>query len=122
MKLAGIDSLKRNQTDHPRRRPVKTIVVRYKTQPERAEENQKLVENVYAALEELRPDGFSYATFRLEDGVSFVHIAREEDAAGFSLSELPAFRAFVENVADRCVEPPEAKGAAVVGAYNFFAS
>jgi len=101
---------------------VKTIVVRYKTQPERAEENQKLVENVYAALEELDPDGFSYATFRLEDGVTFVHIAREGDMSGFNLSELPAFRAFVDNVADRCVEAPDAKGATVVGAYNFFAS
>jgi hypothetical protein len=122
MKLARIDSLKRNQTDQPRRRPVKTVVVRYKTQPERAEENQKLVENVYAALEELGPDGFSYATFRLEDGVTFVHIAREGDASGFNLSELPAFRAFVENVADRCVEPPDAEGATVVGSYKFLAS
>ena len=100
---------------------VKTIVVRYQTKAERADENQKLVEAVYAEVATLAPEGFAYATMRLDDGVSFVHIARETGAGGFALNDVPAFRAFVENIADRCVEPPDAKTAAVVGSYNFFA-
>ena len=36
-----------------------TIVVRYKTKPEHADENQQLVENVFAALNEMGDTGFA---------------------------------------------------------------
>ena len=36
---------------------MKTTVVRYQTRPERAAENQKLIEAVFADLEEREPDG-----------------------------------------------------------------
>src|SRR2546422_108734 len=37
--------------------------------------------------------GFAYASFRLEDGVSFVHVVVEEDGEGsVSLADVPAFR------------------------------
>jgi hypothetical protein len=45
-----------------------TIVVRYRTKPERAEENRQLVKNVFAALDEIGATGFAYASFQLEDG------------------------------------------------------
>jgi hypothetical protein len=99
---------------------MKTIVVRYETKPERADENQRLVENVFAALHELEPDGFGYATFRLEDGVTFVHVARERAAGGTSLNDVPAFQAFLADIADRCARPPAASEATVVGSYRFF--
>jgi hypothetical protein len=35
---------------------VRTIVVRYETEPDRADENQRLVEEVFAELAERRPD------------------------------------------------------------------
>jgi len=54
---------------------MKSTVVRYQAKPDRAEENQRLVEAVFADLEERKPEGFTYKVFRLEDGVSFVHIA-----------------------------------------------
>ena len=57
---------------------MRTVVVRYETKPERADENQRLVEKVYAELAERGPDNFRYITFRLEDGVSFrAHRGRE---------------------------------------------
>ena len=49
--------------------------VRYQTTAEAAEENQRLVEQVYAELNDSKPDGLRYVTLRLADGVTFVHIA-----------------------------------------------
>ena len=42
-------------------------LIRYRTRPEQADANARLVEAVYAELHGTRPDGVSYATFRLED-------------------------------------------------------
>ena len=55
---------------------MKSIVVRYQAKPERADENQKLIEAVFAELDERQPEGFTYKVYRLEDGVSFVHVVR----------------------------------------------
>ena len=96
---------------------MKTIVVRYKTKPEHADENVRLVEKVYAELNAERPAGFRYVTLRLEDGVSFVHILSETEAGGDSLAEQPAFKAFVAGVAERCAVKPVAMQASVVGSY-----
>jgi len=95
------------------------IVVRYKTKPERAEENRKLVENVFAELDELDATGFAYASFQLGDGVSFLHVVVEEDGEGsVSLTDVPAFQKFVADIADRCDEQPIAQPATVVGAHR----
>jgi hypothetical protein len=94
-------------------------VVRYRTKPEHADENQRLIEKVFAELEELQATGFSYSSFRLEDGVSFVHVALEDATPGsVSLADVPAFQAFVAGIADRCDEPPLAMGATVVGTHR----
>jgi hypothetical protein len=95
-------------------------VVRYQTKPDRADENQKLVEAVFADLDQRQPDGFTYKVFRLEDGVSFVHVVIEhEDVADpDSLQDVPAFQAFVANIGERCDVPPLAMGATVVGGYR----
>jgi hypothetical protein len=99
--------------------PMKATVVRYQAKPERADENQQLIEAVFADLEEREPEGFTYQVLRLEDGVSFVHVAIEHDVADpDSLQDVPAFRAFVANIADRCDVPPLAMGATVVGGYR----
>jgi CheY-like chemotaxis protein len=57
------------------------MMVRYKVKPERAAENEQLIRAVYEELHRTRPHGLRYTTFRLEDGVSFVHIALQEDDA-----------------------------------------
>ena len=43
-------------------------MIRYRTRPEAADENSRLVEAVFSALVELKPTGFSYTTYRLADG------------------------------------------------------
>src|SRR5437879_7143750 len=58
---------------------MKTTVVRYQAKADRADENQRLIEAVFAQLDEQEPQGFTYKVFRLEDGVSFVHVAIEHD-------------------------------------------
>ena len=58
---------------------MKATVVRYQAKPERADENQALVEKVFADLEARQPDGFTYKVFRLEDGVSFIHVVIEHE-------------------------------------------
>ena len=49
------------------------------------------------------PGGFGYATFKLDDGVSFVHIVDESgDGRGISLTDVKAFARFREAIRDRC--------------------
>jgi hypothetical protein len=96
-----------------------TTVVRYQAKPDRADENQQLIEAVFAELEEREPEGFTYKVFRLEDGVSFIHVVIEHDVdEPDSLQDVPAFQAFVADIADRCAVAPVATGATVVGGYR----
>ncbi len=97
------------------------VVVRYRTKPDRADENQRLVERVFAELAERDPGGLRYATFRLADGVSFVHVAFVEEEGRNPLGETPAFQEFQREIVDRCDEPPAPQDATVVGSYRFFA-
>ena len=95
----------------------KNVIVRYRTHPEAADENARLVEAVFAELAEVDPGNFHYATYRLEDGVTFVHVARLEGPEN-PLATLPAFAEFQRDIAGRCVEPPAPSEAAVVGSYG----
>jgi hypothetical protein len=96
-----------------------TTVVRYQTKPERAEENQRLIEAVFAELEDRQAEGFTYKVFRLEDGVSFVHVMIEHEVEDpDSLQDVPAFGAFLADVVDRCDVPPLAMSATIVGGYR----
>jgi hypothetical protein len=95
------------------------VVVRYKVKPERVEENQRLVEAVYAELAATDPGGLRYATFRLEDGVSFIHVASIETADGSNpLRTIVAFAEFTREIAERCDEQPVAEDVHLVGSYG----
>ena len=98
------------------REDMTATVVRYQAKPERADENQQLIEAVFADLEAQATRGFTYQVFRLEDRVSFVHVVIEHDVPNAdSLQDVPAFQAFVAHIGDRCDVPPLAMGATVVG-------
>jgi len=95
-------------------------VVRYQTKPECADENQGLIEAVFAELADTRPDGLRYASFRLADGVTFVHVASVETDDGHNpLTDAAAFQAFARDVGGRCVDAPVALQGTVVGSYAF---
>ena len=99
---------------------MKRVVVRYTTKPERADENQALIEAVFAELDETDPGGVRYAAFRLGDGVSFVHIAEIEGDEN-PLGSTAAFAEFQREIGDRCEQPPLALDATVVGSYRLLA-
>jgi hypothetical protein len=96
-----------------------TFVVRYQTRPDAAGENQRLVEKVFAQLREDDPGGLRYATFRLADGVTFVHVAVTEGESN-PLPELAAFQEFQRGIGDRVTDGPFPSEATVVGSYRFF--
>lgn len=94
------------------------LVVRYETHPGAAEENQRLVKQVFAELAAEDPGGLRYVTLRLADGVTFLHIAVVLDGADNPLSRSPAFAAFQEGIAERCSVPPAPSQATIVGSYG----
>jgi hypothetical protein len=95
-----------------------TVVVRYRTTPEHVEENQRLVEAVFAELNASDPGGVRYATFRLADD-TFVHIA-EVEAEPNPLGSIAAFGEFQKDIGDRCIESPNPQQATLVGQYRMF--
>jgi hypothetical protein len=93
------------------------VMVRYKVKPDRAEENAALVRAVYEELHRTAPGGLTYATFVLEDGVSFIHLATH-DGDDNPLAQVEAFQRFQEHVRDRCDEPPVVSRMREVGSYR----
>jgi hypothetical protein len=94
------------------------VIVRYRTTAETAEDNARLVEDVYAALADLAPAGFHYTTYRLGDGTTFVHVA-EQEGPDNPLTTLPAFAEFQRELPQRCAEPPSPSAATIVGSYGW---
>ena len=96
------------------------IMVTYKVKSERVEENEQLVKAVYEGLRQMNDPDIHYATFKLNDGQTFVHIASFASMDKQSiLTESKAFKAFQENLKDRCEIPPNPQKLAKVDAYNF---
>jgi quinol monooxygenase YgiN len=98
---------------------LKTVIVRYKVKPEHAERNRELVHAVYSELELTQLADFNYATFVLDDGVSFVHLAAHGHETN-PLPNLPAFQAFQEGIGERCAEQPVVTELNTIGAYGWF--
>ena len=95
----------------------RSVVVRYQTRPEAAEENSRLVRNVYAALADVAPSDFQYATYRLSDGVSFVHVASYARRTT-PWRRCPSSPSSRRTSRSRVVEPPVASDATLVGSYG----
>ncbi|HEY4061327.1 MAG TPA: antibiotic biosynthesis monooxygenase [Puia sp.] len=97
---------------------MKKVLVRYKLHPERVADNEALVREVYRQLHEQRPDGIRYATYKLPDGVSFVHIGSyQTEAAHKAFTSLSAFRNFQAGIKDRCEELPAVNAVEEIGFY-----
>ncbi len=97
-----------------------TKVIRYRTKPECAEQNEQLIRAVFAELAEESPDGLHYTALRLDDGVSFVHLAIVDGDVN-PLHASPAFAAFQAGIADRCAEGPVPADATTLGAFRLTA-
>ena len=100
---------------------MRTVMVRYKLRADRAAENESYIGKVFAQLEREKIPGVHYATFKLDDGVTFVHIASIDVVDGVNpLTELSAFKAFTAGIKDRCEETPVTTHLNEVGSYEFF--
>src|SRR5277367_162232 len=96
-------------------------MIRYKVKADQVAENERLVLGVYDELKRLRPAGLRYATLRLDDGASFVHlVSYDEGTSAEVLTSLPAFKAFASGVRQRCEEAPVTTDMTAIGAYGFF--
>src|ERR671931_2219876 len=98
---------------------MRQVLVRYKIKPDRVEENEELVRAVYDELRHTEPGGLRYATFKLDDGVSFLHVAvTESDTGGSPLSKVKAFHEFQKNIEDRTDEAPVVTAIEEIGTYR----
>jgi hypothetical protein len=78
------------------------VMVRYTTRADQADENARLITEVFESLQRSAPPGLSYASYRLDDGVSFVHVASIADPDKNPLRQLAEFNTFTAGVRDRC--------------------
>jgi hypothetical protein len=97
---------------------MRRVMVRYRVKPDQVAANEELVHGVYEELGRRQPDRFHYATFKLEDGVTFVHIAAQEDGQN-PLGAIDAFQRFTSDIGSRCDEPPVVVELDPVGSYRF---
>ena len=98
---------------------MRQVMVRYRVKPGRAAENEELVRAVYAELHQAQPPGFRYATYQLDDGATFVHLATEtDDNAASPLTGVGAFQRFVKDIAERCDDPPAVATLREIGSYR----
>ena len=100
---------------------MRRVIVRYKVKQGHATENEQLIKKVFEELAETNPEGLRYASFKGEDGVTFIHFASIETEDGVNpLDNSQAFKQFQEGIRDRCEVPPEAVPLTEIGAYQFF--
>ena len=100
---------------------MRQVMVRYKMKPDRVAENEELVRAVYDELRRTAPAGLRYATFRLDDGVSFVHLSVTDTEDGHNpLSDVNAFKEFQANIAERCEEAPVVTELREIGSFRLF--
>jgi hypothetical protein len=81
-------------------------MVRYKTAEAHASTNEALVRAVFSELRERVPAGLRYATYKLADGITFIHLATIDTPNENPLTSLPSFKSFQRALSERCVEPP----------------
>jgi hypothetical protein len=93
-------------------------VIQYTTRKDAADENERLVADVFGALADTLPEGLRYATLRLDDGVTFVHVALLDDEAQNPLLTTPAFARFLEHLPSRLEVDPDTHDASIVGSYR----
>jgi hypothetical protein len=95
------------------------VMARYTVRPDQVETNAALVRDVYAELQRVQPSGFRYATFLLDDGLTFVHLASTSTSKDVDpLPKVAAFEAFQRDIAERCEVPPVVQRAEEVGSYR----
>ena len=96
------------------------VMVTYKVKGDKVEENESLVRAVYEELHQKNNPDIHYATFKLEDGQSFVHLASFDSEEGReAFSNCNAFKEFQKDIKERCEVPPNPQKLSEIGSINF---
>ncbi len=100
---------------------MRRVIVRYRVKPDRVEENEQLIEKVFSELAQSAPAGFRYASFKGDDGLTFIHFASIETENDVNpLDQSAAFGAFQKALRDRCDVLPEVVQLESIASFNFF--
>jgi hypothetical protein len=93
------------------------MLVRYRAKPEKIEENQRLIGEVFRELRAKSPKDVRYLVLKLSDG-TFCHLV--EDGSK-TIASLEAFAAFRRGGEDRRIDEPQQLEATVIGNYRMLA-
>ena len=92
-------------------------IIRYKTKPEGAEENQRLIEGVFRELRQSPIVGVDYLVIKADQDV-FVHVVRTEAGDSSALTQLDSFKAFQADFRARCADGPQVAQGTLLGDYR----
>jgi hypothetical protein len=93
----------------------RAVVVRYRTRPDAADDNERLIKAVFEELTAVQPGGLRYFAVRVDE-TTFVHTAVFDGDAN-PLGDLRTFQAFTSGITDRCEEPPAPAAGRLLGSY-----
>jgi hypothetical protein len=93
------------------------MLVRYRAKPEKIEENQRLIREVFRELRAKSPQDVRYLVLKLSDG-TLCHLVEDGSKTIASLEAFAAFRRGGEN---RRIDEPQQLEATVVGNYRMLA-
>jgi hypothetical protein len=93
----------------------RAVVVRYRTRPDAADDNERLIQAVFEDLAQAQPGGLRYSAYRVDE-TTFVHTAAFDSDVN-PLEDLPAFRAFTAGLPGRCEQPPAPAAGHLAGSY-----
>lgn len=97
---------------------MKRLLINYVVKPERAEENQVLIRNVFAELKKANLAGVKYQVYKMGNNV-FVHIVQfADEEANRRFTELAAFRTFRKEMDLRLEEKPVTNQLFEIGSYS----
>jgi hypothetical protein len=94
------------------------VMIRYKLKPGEVGRNLELLDEFYAELDSVQPDGLREATFQLDDKVTFLTFVDVENGPEV-LKRLDAFQRYRTTLDARCEEPPVMTVLNEVGAFRF---
>jgi quinol monooxygenase YgiN len=93
------------------------VMIRCKVRPDEAEASLESFREVYEEMRSVQPKALRYATFQLEDKVTFVSFAEMEGPE--VLQQLEAFQRLRATPAEQFDEPPVLTMLDEVGSYGF---
>jgi hypothetical protein len=84
------------------------------------EEAEAAARDLFATLDQVRPEGIRYASTRVADSSTFVILVEVADGSEDPRPGIPEFGRFLERLKDWVDGPPVIEQLDVVGSYNLF--